>query len=212
MLRIVLLLLRCQQAKCKYKQMRGSRSRHYWNSGGSEGRVFSNAASFSCVKLNNCANTTKMKKLREILLIEDDEATNFLNQRLLRSLDICEQVTVKLNGELGYNYLLETWQNDKSRPELIILDHHMPVMDGLELMERLGRKGLLDQVTVVFLLLAVDSSKAEIQLFQKAGVQEFTDKPLCKETVMEAYAKYWAGDTVDELRQREAGLNGTGIK
>ncbi|GHA74776.1 response regulator [Pontibacter akesuensis] len=153
-----------------------------------------------------------MKKLREILLIDDDEATNFLNQRLLRSLGITEQVTVQLNGEVAYNYLLETWQKDKTRPELIILDHHMPVMDGLELMERLGHKGLLNEVSVLFLLLAVDSSKEQIQLFKEAGVQEFTDKPLCKETVMEAYAKYWAGDTVQNHRQEQEGLNENNTK
>lgn len=138
-----------------------------------------------------------MKKLRQILLVEDDETTNFLNKRLLLSLDIAEQVKVLPNGALAYRYLEETWKKDKTCPELIILDHHMPVMDGMELMEKLNWEGLLDEVEAVFLLLAVNSSKQDIELFRVLGVQEFTDKPLSKETVMDAYKKYWAGDTVD---------------
>ncbi|GAB3822025.1 hypothetical protein GCM10028895_25480 [Pontibacter rugosus] len=100
------------------------------------------------------------------------------------------------DGQQAYNYLSEAWKVDKTCPELIILDHHMPILDGLGLMEKLNWSGKLNNVEAVFLLLALNTSKDDIRLFKELGVQEFTDKPLCKATAMDAYTKYWAGDTV----------------
>ncbi|MCC9137012.1 response regulator [Pontibacter silvestris] len=141
-----------------------------------------------------------MKKLKQILLIDDDKATNFLNARLLSSLEIAEEVKVLTDGQLAYDYLTRRWQTNPNSPELVILDHHMPVMDGKKLMQLLNKEGLLERVEVVYLLLAIASSKEDIKHFKELGVQEFTSKPLSKETVMDAYKKYWAGDTVNNHR------------
>ena len=40
-----------------------------------------------------------MSKLSAILLIDDDETTNFLNEHLLTKLDIADHILVARNGE-----------------------------------------------------------------------------------------------------------------
>lgn len=139
-----------------------------------------------------------MKKLRQILLVDDDNVTNYLNERLLKGLQIAEEVKILTNGQLAHDYLTETWQSDLTYPELIVLDHQMPVMDGLKLIQLLNKEGFLERVEVVFILLAIASSKEDVHKFQELGVQEFTPKPLSKETVLDAYKKYWGNDTASD--------------
>ncbi len=47
-----------------------------------------------------------MKKLKQILLADDDKANNFLNVCLLEEMGIAEQITVLLNGKQALEYLL----------------------------------------------------------------------------------------------------------
>ena len=49
----------------------------------------------------------------------------------------------------------------------------------------------------IFILLAVHTTLQDQEVFKKLGVQEFTSKPLSRHTVMEAYTKYWAHDTIE---------------
>ncbi|QMU29530.1 response regulator [Adhaeribacter radiodurans] len=137
-----------------------------------------------------------MEKLKKILLVDDDPTNNYLNERLLKSLQIAEEVKVLTDGKLALDYILENcFTENHYCPGLVILDHHMPVMDGLELMEALNKNGIIKSLEIVFLLLAVHTKPEEQEAFRKLGVQEFTPKPLSKRTIREAHLKYWEGDT-----------------
>jgi CheY-like chemotaxis protein len=140
-----------------------------------------------------------MKKLNKILLIDDDQVTNYLNKELLKGLYIAEEVKVAVNGKLALEYMHENCGSAlKVCPELIILDHHMPVMDGMEFMQALNKIDFVNRAEVVFILLAIDSRKEDIEKFKRLGVQEFITKPLSQKTVMDAYNKYWSGYTAKE--------------
>lgn len=144
-----------------------------------------------------------MKALQQILLVDDDPTNNFLNQELLQELRITNHIQVLTNGKKGLDYLLEHCpidQKDQSAsfpscPELVIFDHYMPVMDGMEMIQALHQQGFMQKANIVFILLGIHTSHKDWKAFQALGVQEFTPKPLSKEVVMEAYRKYFTGDT-----------------
>ena len=137
-----------------------------------------------------------MKKLNKILLVDDDATTLYINENILTKLGISHEIKVLTNGKLALDHLLAHCASSaESCPALVILDHHMPVMDGMELMQALHKKDVLENSSIVFLLLAINTTAQEQEVFKKLGVQEFTYKPLSKQTVLDAYAKYWAGDT-----------------
>ncbi len=139
-----------------------------------------------------------MKKLNKILLVDDDPTNNFLNEKILNDLNIAQEIKVLTNGKLAFDYVLDSCNSpEKNCPALIILDHHMPVMDGLELMHYLHTDGILKKMETVFILLAVHTTPQDQEVFKQFGVQEFTSKPLSKQTVMEAYTKYWAHNTIE---------------
>ena len=76
-----------------------------------------------------------LKRIDSVLLVEDDRITNFLNERLLRKLNITESIKVATNGEEALQYLEKTEASGKPLPDLIFLDINMPVMDGLEFLQ-----------------------------------------------------------------------------
>ncbi len=138
-----------------------------------------------------------MKKLKKILLIDDDRVNNYLNETLLQDLDLAEEIVVLTDGKQGHTYLQEHCKTVGNCPELVILDHHMPVMDGLELMQELNASGFVECTDIVFVLLGIHSTQEHVAAFEKLGVQEFTTKPLCREVILETYHKYWGEPTAN---------------
>ena len=74
-----------------------------------------------------------MQKLSSILLVDDDPITNFLNEQLLTNLGVTNRCLVAENGAEALALLAE--QGDTRPPALVLLDVHMPVMDGIEFLE-----------------------------------------------------------------------------
>ena len=46
-----------------------------------------------------------MSMVREILIVEDNETTNFLNRRLTDKLEITDKLTIRKDGKLALSYL-----------------------------------------------------------------------------------------------------------
>jgi CheY-like chemotaxis protein len=78
-----------------------------------------------------------MKRLSGILLIDDNETSNFLNERLLKRMDLTDHIQVVTNGKQALDYLekLSRGGSQYVKPELILLDINMPVLDGFEFLE-----------------------------------------------------------------------------
>lgn len=92
----------------------------------------------------------------KVLLVEDDEITNFLSEAILSALGITS-VIATLNGMEGLIYLA------KDCPDLILLDIAMPVMDGFEFLEEKQKTGACPKSKVALLTSSIrktDQSKA----------------------------------------------------
>lgn len=133
-----------------------------------------------------------MKTLNKILLIDDDEVTNFINKDLLEGLSIAREVQVIEDGAKAFEYLLQcAGEFLKTCPEFVIFDHQMAEMDGRELIEALNNIGFMERSRSVFMYLNVNAQQKDIDALKELGVQEFTTKPLSEEKVMDVYHKHW---------------------
>jgi CheY-like chemotaxis protein len=137
-----------------------------------------------------------MELLKNILLVDDDEITNYINSDLIKSLNITEKVSIVYNGKEAIDYLLKAHENPPPEgyviPEIIFLDINMPVMNGFQFLESyyylLGNQKLTTVVTMLTTsLIKEEVSKA---LSMVHVVKGYIEKPLTKDIVMEIYRKY----------------------
>ncbi|MFL5728960.1 MAG: response regulator [Cytophagaceae bacterium] len=134
-----------------------------------------------------------MKKLGMILLVDDDPINNFINERLLKKCGIAEKVQVTHNGQEALDIIQQQLNSDKaSCPEFIILDNHMPVMDGIKFLEHFNRLNIINRDEVIILALLASSSEADVQKFRSLGVDEISYKPLSEDMLEEICLRYWA--------------------
>ena len=139
-----------------------------------------------------------MSKLKTILLIDDDEATNFMNKRILRKLQIAEQIITKENGQEGLNYLIKADSNNNfPRPELIFLDINMPVMNGWEFLDAYEQLPAEQRGQVIVVMLTTSLNYQDEQLAKEKGLLDgFMSKPLQKEDIIKIVKKYFGEKVV----------------
>ncbi len=70
------------------------------------------------------------KKLKNILLIDDNGDDNFYHSFILEEIGCCQDITVFEHAEKALKFLKSTENMDL--PELILLDINMPGMNGWE--------------------------------------------------------------------------------
>jgi CheY-like chemotaxis protein len=111
------------------------------------------------------------KKLKCVLLVDDNESDNYIHKRVLEKSGIAESVEITMNGKEALDFLTENGGCGKPpgsycQPELIFLDINMPIMDGWEFLEEYRKLEDSQKGKIVFIMLTtslnpVDKTKAE---------------------------------------------------
>jgi len=138
------------------------------------------------------------KKLNCVLLIDDDEATNFLNQELVSETGCTEHIEVAQSGSKALEYLTHADEHcgknssDFPCPELIFLDINMPAMNGWEFLEKYRKlenkhKGNVIVVMLTTSLFPDDKRRAETI----PEISGFENKPLTPEAIERIVKKYF---------------------
>ena len=135
-------------------------------------------------------------KLNCILLIDDDEPTNFLSRLIVEEAQCAHHVQVEDSGEGALSFLSKLKDDADSNcqpcPELIFLDINMPAMNGWEFLERYMNLDEQQKANVVVVMLTTslnpdDNLKAETL----PDVSGFENKPLTKEKLEYILQKYF---------------------
>lgn len=133
-----------------------------------------------------------MYKLKNILLVDDDEITNYINSDLIESCGIAEKISIVLNGKEALEYIEKAQtSNDGSYvvPDLIFLDINMPVMNGFQFLENYHYMHGASKLSTIVTMLTTSLIKDEVSraLSMENIVKGYIEKPLTKEVVMQIY-------------------------
>jgi len=120
----------------------------------------------------------------EVLLCEDND----MNQQVA-----CEHftrvgltTTVAENGLIGFEFVRDRLINRKKQFDLIFMDMHMPVMDGLEAAEKI--RALNTGVPIVAMTANVMADEKE--QYEKSGMSDYLGKPFTSQELWRCLVKY----------------------
>jgi CheY-like chemotaxis protein len=122
-----------------------------------------------------------MIKLNAVLLVDDDVINNFINARLIRKSELCDDLHIATNGKEAITYLISKLEKQESCPELILLDINMPVMDGFEFVEAFRKLNFVNQNKVVIVMLTTSSNPKDLEKVESLKIGDYINKPLTEE-------------------------------
>lgn len=126
-----------------------------------------------------------MQKLKNVLLIGDDDTGNFLNKLFLEGFNYAENVYINCNGQEALDFLRE---NKEDMPSLIFLDINMPVMDGFEFLEEIRHIPSILNSNIPIVILTASERFHDYEKAKKYNITAYLNKPLTEDK-MEAIFK-----------------------
>lgn len=103
------------------------------------------------------------KKLRKVLLVDDDDDANFIQERLIRKSDFAENIDKACNGFEALEYLNKCIATRQPLPEIIFLDLNMPKMNGWDFIERYNQfsETVRSKMSLIILTSSINPDDAE---------------------------------------------------
>lgn len=127
----------------------------------------------------------------KILLVEDNIDDVFLTNRALSKLDL-RDVSVVSDGREALTFLFGDGAVSPdtpmvSRPDVILLDQRMPILDGLQFMERAHQALMSNGIPVI--VITSSTLAHEKERFFELGVRDYIGKPINQEGLSRAIAR-----------------------
>ena len=125
-----------------------------------------------------------------ILLIDDNQMTNFIHQTYIERLSLANMVLVALGGEEALSLLTRLLVKRKTKnnavfPDLILLDLNMPNMTGHEFLEKYEATVPAKQIAPV-VIVSSSNTRTDLKKAKKfKTVIDYRVKPIKKEGWLE---------------------------
>ncbi|MHA4810969.1 response regulator [Flavitalea flava] len=139
------------------------------------------------------------QKLNCILLIDDDEPTNYLNRKVLEEAGSAYHIQIAESGQDALDYLMGNRPYGRSKghfphPDLIFLDINMPGMDGWEFLEKYSALPEEQKAEVIMIMLTTSLNPDDKRKAAKIPlIAGYENKPLIQLRVKEILEKYFPG-------------------
>jgi len=147
--------------------------------------------------LSDSVNCLEGKK---ILLVEDNKINRLVAEMVLKKFDT--DVETAVNGEMA----LEKMNTKKY--DLVLVDLHMPVIDGYETTRRIRKKYDKNELPIVALTAAAMDNEKEKCI--KAGMNDHIAKPVHPDDLYIKLCRHISGKNVDMDKVKLPGMNSVG--
>ena len=117
------------------------------------------------------------KKLRCILLVDDDEITNSIHKLVIEDTGISKNIAIAESGDAALNLLECPKVKDCSEPDIIFLDLNMPGMNGWDFLD-IYRKRKSKSKSLIIILSNSTNPYDQMKAEKYEEVAGFRSKPL----------------------------------
>ena len=130
-----------------------------------------------------------MIRFRQMLLIDDDHAVNFIHKIMIEKSDLCNNVLTVLTGIEALEYLIKLEDPDQA-PDIILLDVNMPEMTGWEFLEEYAKLDSKIHEKVKIYMLSSSQREEDVEMAkQNDNVLGFFNKPLNIDVLQSTFAE-----------------------
>ncbi len=138
--------------------------------------------------------------LNRLLLVDDDDATIFLNTYMVEMTGLVSNIDSASSGQKALDYLAAQESAGATGPDLIFLDLNMPRVDGWEFMEEYcSFSDAFKAGRVIIILSASPNPDDRLRAAKTPYVNEFMNKPLTVENIQIVIKKYFGIEQRSEL-------------
>lgn len=126
-------------------------------------------------------------RLNTILIVDDDNITNYVNTHIIKRLNCAEKILAFQKGKEALEYI----KNHTQEIELIFLDINMPGMDGWEFLEEYKNLNLEKSIIIFMLTSSMNPSDKE----KASGIEivkGYITKPLQIDNLQEVLETYFS--------------------
>lgn len=114
-----------------------------------------------------------------ILLIDDDQITNFVNQAIIEKSEIPVGTKALITAAAGIDFLNKCLSNQEELPHAILLDINMPEMNGWEFLEKFSQLDKKIQNEVKVYMVSSSQNEEDVKrALSNPNVSDFLHKPL----------------------------------
>ncbi len=117
-----------------------------------------------------------MKKINLTYIIDDDKIFIFVLKKILEKNKYFDQIQDFMNGEEVITIL----SNKKNKPDIILLDINMPIIDGWQFLEQIEKLPWKNEFKIFILSSSIDASDIE-KSKTYSTVIDFISKPVNNE-------------------------------
>ena len=124
--------------------------------------------------------------MKNALLVDDDQITNFINQKTLERTGLFSQIDAVQDGSLALKYLQEHENKGKSLPDLILLDINMPIMGGFAFLDEFKKRCFTNKENIKVIILSSSDNAEDIKRAKDLGIDHYLTKPILGERLIDA--------------------------
>ncbi len=131
-----------------------------------------------------------MKCFNKIVLVDDDRISSSMASLLFETMDLADEVIALSNGQEALDYVeqylipdhLHNSRNIAAKPDLILLDICMPLIDGFEFLEAFNKmESIFNTQVAHIIMLTCSQYQKDIEKALAYNVAGYIEKPLTRE-------------------------------
>lgn len=120
-----------------------------------------------------------------ILLVEDNPVDAFIAEKVVRLSGVNAQLEIADGGKNALDLLTHQYLETRELPDLILVDHHMPLQNGTQFLEAFAALDMPGKDRVVTLMLTSSADPHLIIEAIRRGAHGLISKPLSIEMLMD---------------------------
>jgi CheY-like chemotaxis protein len=132
-----------------------------------------------------------VKKINKILLVDDDQITNYLNHSVIDKLNLSNEVIVKTNGPDAISFIQDKCKSTNKFPDLIFLDLKMPGMDGFEFLQQFEKLCTSVYHDIYVVILTSSTAGEDLIKLRQLGNYYYLQKPLTADKFLDVHHRFF---------------------